>query len=115
VEYLRTLAEPPAVSRPASLLWPAVAGLEGLLDAVAGSAVAIWRGAPAPDPASVHQLTGELRAIAEALAARLSLPPTDRPLPSDQTLEPVTSAVRSLLSILTPVEKMPPQLWPKSA
>jgi len=27
----------------------------------------------------------------------------------------VTSATRSLLSILTPVEKMPPELWPESA
>jgi uncharacterized membrane protein YccC len=115
VEYLRTLSEPPAVSRRASPLWPAVAGLEGLLDAVAGTAVTISRGAPAPDPAAVHQLTGELRGIAGSLAKRQSFPPPRRPLPSDQTLEPVTSATRSLLSILTPVEKMPPELWPESA
>jgi uncharacterized membrane protein YccC len=107
IEYQRAMTEPPAISRRASLLWPAVVALEGLLDAVDGTAMAICQGAPAPDPAAVHQLTNELRAVAGAITAGLSLPPSSRPLPSDQTLEPVTSAVRSVLSILTPVEQLP--------
>ena len=114
VEYQRTLSEPPAISRRAALLWPAVGALEGLLDAVAGAAVAICRGAPAPDPSAVHQVTNELRAVAGATDAGVSLPPTIRPLPADQTLEQVTAATRSLLSILTPVE-MPPDLARESA
>jgi uncharacterized membrane protein YccC len=115
VEYQRTMSEPPAISRRVATLWPAVAALEGLLDAVAGTAVAISRGAAAPDPSAVGQLTNELRAIAAALAERRPFPPTSGPLPSDQPLEPVTSATRSLFSILTPVEEMPPELWSKAA
>jgi len=115
IEYQRTMTEPRAVSRRASLLWPAVVALEELLDAAAGTAVAIGHGAALPDPAAVHLLTNELRAIAGAITGGLSLPPTSRPLPSDRTLEPVTSAVRSVLSILTPVEQLPPDLTPKPA
>lgn len=114
IEYQRTLTEPRAVSRRASLLWPAVVALEELLDSVAGTAVAICRGAPAPDPATVHQLTNELRAVAGAITGGLTLPPTSRPLPDDHTLETVTSAVRSVLAVLTPVE-VPPDLARKSA
>ncbi len=115
VEYQRTLAEPTAVSRRATLLWPAVIALEALLDAAAATAVAISGGAPPPDPSAVRQLTNELRAIAGAITAGLSLPPTCRPLPTDQTLEPVTSAVRSVLSVLTPVQHLPPKLAAESA
>jgi len=112
VEYQRTLSEPPAVSQHAALLWPAVGALEGLIDAVAGTAVAICRGTPAPEPSAVHQLTSELRAVAGAISAGVSLPPTTRRLPTDQTLEQVTAAVSSLLSILTPIE-MPPEMASK--
>jgi uncharacterized membrane protein YccC len=115
IEYRRTMTEPPAISHRASLLWPAVIALEELLDAVSGTTVAICHGAPAPDPAAVRHLTSELRAVAGAITGGLSLPPTSRRLPSDQTLEPVTSAVRSVLSILTPVEQLPPELAPKPA
>jgi uncharacterized membrane protein YccC len=114
MEYQRTMSEPPAVSRRASLLWPAVVALEELLDTVAGTAVAICRGVAAPDPSAVHQLTSELRAIAGAISGGLSLPPTSRPLPADRTLEPVTAAVRSVLSILTPAQ-LPPELTPEPA
>jgi uncharacterized membrane protein YccC len=109
-EYQRTMSEPSPVSRRASVLWPAVVALEELIDAVTATAVAISRGAPAPDPEAVHQLTGQLRAIAEAMDAGLVLPPTTRPLPADEALEPVTAAVRSVLGVLTPAERQPPEL-----
>jgi hypothetical protein len=107
VEYQRTMSEPAAVARRASVLWPAVVALEDLMDAVTAAVVAISRGAPAPAPEAVHQLTGELRAVAEAMTAGLVLPPTSRPLPADEALEPVTAAVRSVLCVLTPAERQP--------
>jgi uncharacterized membrane protein YccC len=109
-EYQRTMSEPLAVSRRASVLWPAVVALEDLMDAVTATALQISRGAPVPAPSAVHQLTGELRAIAEAMDADLALPPTSRQLPVDDTLQLVTDAVRSVLAVLTPSESHPPEL-----
>jgi uncharacterized membrane protein YccC len=107
VEYQRTMSEPAAISRRAAVLWPAVVALEEVLDAVTATVVAIKRGAPAPAPAAVGQLTSELRAVAEAMAAGLALPPTARALPGDEVLEPVTAAVRSVLAVLTPADRGP--------
>jgi uncharacterized membrane protein YccC len=114
-EYQRTMSEPTAVSRRASALWPAVVGLEDLLDAVTATVVAIGRGAPPPSPGAVRQLTGELRAVAAATDSGVVLPPTSRSLPADERLEPVTAAVRSVLSVLTPAERRPPELAPGPA
>src|SRR5205085_10768001 len=66
-EYQRTMSEPTAVSRRASALWPAIVGLEELMDAVTATVVAVGRGAPPPSPDAVRQLTGELRAVAAAM------------------------------------------------
>jgi len=112
-EYQRTMSEPPPVSRRASALWPAVVALEELLDAVTATVVAISQGAPAPAPGAVHQLTGELRAVAAAMDAGVVLPPTTKPRPADEALEPVTAAVAAVaavLGVLTPAERQPPEL-----
>jgi hypothetical protein len=114
-EYQRTMSEPAAVSRRSSALWPAVVGLEDLLDAVTATVVAIGRGAPPPSPDAVRQLTGELRAVAAAMDSGVVLPPTSRSLPADEQLEPVTAAVRSVLGVLTPAERRPPELAPEPA
>jgi uncharacterized membrane protein YccC len=99
-EYQRTMSEPPAISRRATAWWPAVVGLEEVLDAATSTVVAIGRGAPAPDPEAVRQLTGRLRAVADAIEARLP-PPAPGELPDDPALAPVTAAVRSVLAVLT--------------
>jgi uncharacterized membrane protein YccC len=114
-EYQRTMSEPTAVSRRASALWPAVVGLEELMDAVTATVVAVGRGAPPPSPDAVHGLTGELRAVAAAMDTSVVLPPTSRSLPADEQLEPVTAAVRSVLGVLTPSERQPPELAPEPA
>lgn len=106
-EYQRTMSEPTVVARRALVLWPGVVALEELMDAVTATDVAISHGVPPPAPDAVHQLTGELRAVAEAMAAGLPLPPTSKPLPSDESLEPVTAAVRSVLGVLTPRRSHP--------
>jgi hypothetical protein len=100
-EFQRTMSEPTAVSRRASAWWPALVGLEEVMDAVTATAVALGRGAAPPSPAAVHQLTGALRAVADAIESD-TLPRPAGPLPSDPQLESVTAAVRSVLSILTP-------------
>ena len=98
-EYQRTMSEPAAVSRRASAWWPAVVGLEEVLDEVTAAVVGISRGAAPPPPTSVHRLTGSLRAVADAIDMGTA-PPSDSDLPDDPVLEPVTDAVRSALSVL---------------
>ena len=79
-EFQRTMSEPTAVSRRASAWWPAAGGLEEVMDAVTATAVALGRGAAPPSPASVHQLTGALRAVADAIESD-TMPRPAGPMP----------------------------------
>jgi uncharacterized membrane protein YccC len=99
-EFQRTVSEPEAVSRRASAWWPAVVGLEEVMDAVIATAVAIGRGAEPPSPTAVHSLCGALRSVADAIETETPLR-TTVPLPSDPQLESVTAAVRSVVSMVT--------------
>jgi uncharacterized membrane protein YccC len=99
-EFQRTMSEPERIRRRASAWWPAVVGLEELLDAATTLSLAIGQGAPVPDGKSVHQITGTLRAVADAMEA--GLPPVTGPLPTGEELRPVTEAARSVLGVLTP-------------
>jgi uncharacterized membrane protein YccC len=99
-EFQRTMSEPLAISRRASAWWPAVVSLEEVVDATTSTALAISRGAAVPAPDAVHQLTGMLRAVADAIEAGVPAP-TPGDLPSDPALRPVTVAVRSVLGVLT--------------
>jgi uncharacterized membrane protein YccC len=98
-EFQRTMSEPAPASRRAAAWWPAVIGLEEVMDAVTATVVAIGRGAPVPPAASVHALTGKLRAVADAIETRTP-PRVPAPLPADPELEAVTSAAHSVLSVL---------------
>jgi uncharacterized membrane protein YccC len=98
-EFQRMMSEPPAVSRRATAWWPAVVALEEVMDTVTATVVAIGLGAPVPSAASVHALTGTLRAVADAIETET--PPRQvNPLPADPELEAVTASVRSVLSVL---------------
>jgi uncharacterized membrane protein YccC len=99
-EFQRTMSEPARISRRATAWWPAVVALEEMLDAVSTMHLAIAAGAPPPDPKAVHELTGTLRGVADAIEA--GLPPQGRPLPADADLRPVTDAARSVLDIVAP-------------
>ena len=99
-DFQRTLAEPPRVSRRASAWYPAVVGLEEVMDAVIATAVAIGRGAEPPSPAAVHSLSGALRSVADAIETETPLQAAIA-LPSDRQLESVTAAVRSVVSMVT--------------
>jgi uncharacterized membrane protein YccC len=100
LEFQRTLSEPTRVSRRAMAWWPAVVGLEEVMDAVIATAVALGRGAEPPSPASVHRLCGALRAVADAIETDMPLR-SAVPLPADPQLESVTAAVRSVVSMVT--------------
>jgi uncharacterized membrane protein YccC len=98
-EFQRTMSEPAPVSRRAAAWWPAAVGLEEVMDATTGLVVAIGRGTAPPDAEAVHQLTGTLRAVADAINAGTP-PAISGELPDDPALTPVTDAVRSVLAVL---------------
>ena len=98
-EFQRTMSEPAPASRRATAWWPAVVGLDEVMDAVTATVVAIGRGARVPPAAAVHALTGKLRAVADAIETRTP-PRVSGSLPPDPELEVVTSAVHSVLSVL---------------
>jgi uncharacterized membrane protein YccC len=104
-EFQRTMSEPPSISRSAAAWWPAAVGLEQVLDAVTAVALEVSRGASVPDPAGVRQLCAALRAVSEAASTGTPLP-TGLELPDDETLKPVTEAVRALLGVLASGERL---------
>jgi hypothetical protein len=99
-EFQRTMSEPPSTSRRAAVWFPAVVGLEQVMDAVTSIALAVGRGATVP-PLGVRMLSAALRAVGEAASAGTSLD-TAPELPDDETLKPITEAVRALLGVLSP-------------
>jgi uncharacterized membrane protein YccC len=98
-EFQRTMSEPAPISRRATAWWPALVGLEEVVDAVTATAVAIAGGAPAPSPRAVEQLCATLRAVAD-MTERGSAPPSAPPLPADEPLRPVRETVCSVLTVL---------------
>ena len=58
-----------------------------------------------PSPSGVRQLCAALDAVSEAGSAGTPLP-ADLQLPADETLEPVTEAVRALLGVLASGERL---------
>jgi hypothetical protein len=98
-EFQRTMSEPPAVRRRATAWWPALVGLEEVADAVTATAVAIARGAPAPSPGAVRQLSATLGATADSMEGGAGRSQAAE-LPADAPLKPVTEAVFSVLTVL---------------
>jgi uncharacterized membrane protein YccC len=98
-EFERTMAEPRAVSRRATAWWPALVGLDRVVDAITATAVAISHGAPAPSHRAVQQLTSVLDKMADAVQAGAA-PSGPFDLPSDESLQPVTDAVRTVLGVM---------------
>ena len=103
-EFQRTMSEPPSISRSATAWWPAAVGLEQVLDAVTSVSVTISRGARVP-ASGVAQLCRALGAVSEAASAGTSVP-AGLELPDDETLKPITEAVRALLGVLASGERL---------
>jgi uncharacterized membrane protein YccC len=98
-EFQRTMSEPAAVSRRATAWWPALVGLEEVVDAITATAVAIAGGAPAPASGAVGQLSAALASAADRVAGVAQRPELPE-LPPDGQLKPVTEAVRAVLCVL---------------
>ena len=103
-EFQRTMSEPPSISRRATAWWPAVVALEQVMDAGTATALAVSRGAQV-SPSGVRKLSDALRAVSEAAATGSALAETPE-LPDDETLRPVTDAVRALLGVLGTGERL---------
>jgi uncharacterized membrane protein YccC len=103
-EFERTMAEPRAVSRRATAWWPALVGLNRVVDAVTATAVAIRHGAPAPSPSAVRQVASALDKVADAVQTGVA-PSGAIDLPSDQAIQSVTDAVRTVLGIMARPKK----------
>jgi hypothetical protein len=103
-EFQRTMSEPPSISRSATAWYPALVGLESVLDAVTSVSLAIGRGATVP-PAGVSQLCNALDAISRAAPAGKPVP-AGLELPDDETLQPITEAVRALLGVLASGQRL---------
>ena len=117
-EFQRTMSEPPAISRRAAAWWPAVIGLERVMDAItsaglaASQRVAVGQGAAAGQgaenagaPDGARRLGDALRAVGEA--ARTGTPLAAVPdLPDDEILKPVSEAIRALLSVFGPGQRL---------
>ena len=96
-EFQRTMSEPPSISRRATAWWPAVVGLEQVMDAITSTAVAVSRSATV-SPAGVRVLSEALRAVSEAASTGTALAEVPE-WPDDETLRPVTEALRALLGV----------------
>jgi uncharacterized membrane protein YccC len=98
-EFQRTMSEPRVLSRRAASWWPAVVGLEQVMDTVTAASVAIDQGAPAPSAAGVNAITTALHQIAGSVRGEIRLP--GKPdLPDEDTLRPVTDALRSVWAVV---------------
>jgi uncharacterized membrane protein YccC len=93
-EFQRTMAEPPTVSRRAAIWWPALAGLENVMDKVTATAVGTDLGAGRPPPGDVGQLVAALAEVSRAV--RAGQRPAVLPLPVEELLRPVADAVREV-------------------
>src|SRR5580700_433469 len=103
-EFQRTMSEPPSISRSATAWWPAAVGLEQVLDAVTAVSLAVARGARVPSE-GVEQLCNALDAVSQAASDGTPVP-ASLELPDDETLQPVSEAVRALLGVLASGERL---------
>ena len=122
-EFQRTMSEPPAISRRAAAWWPAVIGLEQVMDAITAAGLAVSRSpGNAVPPEDVRRLGDALRAVSEAaltgtelagtVLARTEQAGTEAGLaevpglPDNEILRPVSEAIRSLLGVLGPGQRL---------
>ena len=99
-EFQRTMSEPPAVSRRATTWWPAVVGLEEVVDAVTAAAVGADHGVAPPAPEQVRELIARLESVADAERSGTRPPEPASPAPGER-LSPVAEAVRRVQAALS--------------
>src|ERR1700693_349582 len=105
------MSEPPSISRSATAWWPAAVGLEQVLDAATAVALAVSRGALVAESGG-QQLCGRLDAVSKAAPGGTPVPASaSAELPDDETLQPITEAVRALLGVLASGERLGSGAW----
>ena len=104
-EFQRTMSEPPSISRRAAAWWPAVIGLEQVMDAITAAGLAASRGGSDIPADGVQRLCDALRAVSEAALTGTELAAVPS-LPDDETLKPVSEAIRALLGVLGPGQRL---------
>jgi uncharacterized membrane protein YccC len=97
-EFQRTMAEPPSMSRRAARLWPALIGLEHVMDTVIATSVEDEQEGWRPAAADRAQLVTALRAMADSI--RAGRPPAAKPLPHREELRPAADAIRDVQRLL---------------
>jgi hypothetical protein len=97
-EFQRTMAEPPSVSRRAARLWPALIGLEHVMDTVIATSVHAEQEGWRPSDADQNLLVAALHAMAHSV--RAGQPPAAKPLPYREELRPAADAIRDLQRLL---------------
>lgn len=105
-EFQRTMSEPRPLSRQATAWWPAVVGLQEVVDRTTALALAIRHGATAPSPDAVRTLSSALCGVADAITNG-TVPLHARELPADPALKPAAAAVRTVLAVLAPAGASP--------
>ncbi|MEX0169859.1 FUSC family protein [Streptomyces sp. LMG1-1-1.1] len=103
-EFQRALTEPPPTGTRAAAWWPLVVAVERIVDATTAARIRVDHGAPAPDPAEVAAVEGELRELADGLRASDTLVEVRSELPGDESgvLEPLRQEVRAARAIASP-------------
>ncbi len=97
-EFQRTMAEPPSVSRRAARLWPALIGLEHVMDTVIATSVHAEQEGWRPSDPDQKLLVAALHAMAQSV--RAGQPPAAKPLPYREELRPAANAIRDLQRLL---------------
>ncbi len=98
-EFQRTMAEPPSVSRRAARLWPAVAALEQVTDAVTATAVRGDVTGQRPRSRDVEQLAAALRDLGRSV--REGRLPANLPLPRGSDVRELADRVAEVRRAIT--------------
>ncbi|GAA2792676.1 FUSC family protein [Streptomyces showdoensis] len=103
-EFQRALTEPPPAGDLAAAWWPLAIAVERLVDATTAARIRVDHGAPAPEPAEVAAVEGQLRELAEGLRSSDVLVEVRVDLGGDEegVLEPLRQEVRAARAIASP-------------
>ncbi|MER8046798.1 FUSC family protein [Streptomyces sp. NPDC094032] len=103
-EFQRALTEPPPAGDLAAAWWPLTIAVERIVDATTAARIRVDHGAPAPEPAEVAAVEGQLRELAEGLRSSQVLVEVHADLGGDEegVLEPLRQEVRAARAIASP-------------
>ncbi|MET9952233.1 FUSC family protein [Streptomyces sp. NPDC006339] len=103
-EFQRALTEPPPAGDLAAAWWPLAIAVERIVDATTAARIRVDHGAPAPDPAEVAAVEGQLRELAEGLRSSDVLVEVRADLGGDENgvLAALRQEVRAARAIATP-------------